>query len=72
MFVQISRVYVYGHIITVHGHNNNDGLVQERRNFIDIYIYMYIYIYIYQMDCVCQRYHKECSTRTCADECYNC
>ena len=32
----------------------------------------YIYIYIYQMDCVCQRYHKECSTRTCADDCYNC
>ena len=31
-----------------------------------------IYIYIYQMDCVCQRYHKECSTRTCADDCYNC
>ena len=35
-------------------------------------IYIYIYIYIYQMDCVCQRYHKECSTRTCADDCYNC
>ena len=34
---------------------------------------MNIYIlYIYQMDCVCQRYHKECSTRTCADDCYNC
>ena len=31
-----------------------------------------IYIYIYQMDCVCQRCHKECSTRTCADDCYNC
>ena len=30
-----------------------------------------LYIYIYQMDCVCQRYHKECSTRTCADDCYN-
>ena len=30
----------------------------------------HIYIYIYQMDCVCQRYHKECSTRTCADDCY--
>ena len=30
------------------------------------------YIYIYQMDCVCQRYHTECSTRTCADDCYNC
>ena len=30
-----------------------------------------VYIYIYQMDCVCQRYHKECSTRTCADDCYN-
>ena len=26
--------------------------------------YKHIYIYIYQMDCVCQRYHKECSTRT--------
>ena len=25
--------------------------------------YIYIYFYIYQMDCVCQRYHKECSTR---------
>ena len=47
-----------------------------------IYIYIYthiytyththIYIYIYQMDYVCQRYHKECSTRTCADDCYNC
>ena len=24
------------------------------------------------MDCVCQCYHKECSTRTCADDCYNC
>ena len=24
--------------------------------------YIYIYIYIYQMDCVCQRYHKECPT----------
>ena len=41
---------------------------------IDTYqcIYMYMYIHIYQMDCVCQRYHKECSTRTCADDCYNC
>ena len=36
------------------------------------YVYIYIYIYIYKMDCVCQRYHKECSTRTCADDCYNC
>ena len=35
-------------------------------------LYIYIYIYIYQMDCVCQRCHKECSTRTCADDCYNC
>ena len=35
-------------------------------------IYTYIYIYIYQMDCVCQRYHKECFIRTCADDCYNC
>ena len=34
--------------------------------------YIYIYKYIYQMVCVCQRYHKECSTRTCADDCYNC
>ena len=24
------------------------------------------------MDCVCQCYHKECSTRTCADDWYNC
>ena len=32
---------------------------------------IYIYIDIYQMDCVCQRYHKECSTRTCADDCKN-
>ena len=31
-----------------------------------------LYINIYQMDCICQRYHKECSTRTCADDCYNC
>ena len=37
-----------------------------------MYIYMYMYIYIYKMDCVCQRYHKECSTRTCTDDCYNC
>ena len=35
-------------------------------------LYLYVYIYIYQMDCVCQRYHKECSTRTYADDCYNC
>ena len=38
----------------------------------DITAKMALYIYIYQMDCVCQRYHKECSTRTCADDCYNC
>ena len=24
------------------------------------------------MDCVCQRYHKECSIRTCADDSYYC
>ena len=24
------------------------------------------------MDCVCQRYHKDCPTRTCADDCYKC
>ena len=30
------------------------------------------HIYIYQMDRVCQCYHKECSTCTCADDCYNC
>ena len=24
------------------------------------------------MDCVCQRCHKECSTRTCPDHCYCC
>ena len=39
---------------------------------LSLSIYIYIYIYIYQMDCVCQRYHKECSTRTCADDCYDC
>ena len=35
-------------------------------------IYIYIYIYTYQMDCVCQRCHKECSTSTCADDYYCC
>ena len=39
--------------------------------FISIHAY-YIYIYIYHMDCLCQRYHKECSTRTCADDCCHC
>ena len=34
--------------------------------------YHYIYIYIYKMDCVCQRCHKECSTRTCAGDYYYC
>ena len=29
------------------------------------------YIYMYQMDCVCQHFHKECSTRTCPDDCHN-
>ena len=29
-------------------------------------------IYIYQLECICQRNHKECSTRTCADDCYYC
>ena len=24
--------------------------------------YIYKYIYKYKMDCICQRYHKECST----------
>ena len=33
---------------------------------------MCIYVYIYISNCVCQHYHKECSTRTCADDCYNC
>ena len=33
---------------------------------------LHFIIYIYIIDCVCQRYHKECSTRTCADDCYNC
>ena len=28
-------------------------------------------IWSYKMDCVCQRYRKECSTRTCVDDCYN-
>ena len=37
-----------------------------------VFLQIYIYIYMYKMDCVCQRYHKECSTRTCADDCYNC
>ena len=43
-------------------------------NFIELQGHgcIYIYIYIYQMDCVCQRYNEECSTRTCADDCYNC
>ena len=31
-----------------------------------------VLIYIYQMDCVCQRCHKECSTRTCTDDYYYC
>ena len=31
--------------------------------------YIYIYKHIYIMDCVCQRYHKECSARTCVDDC---
>ena len=34
--------------------------------------FIYIYICIYIMDYVCQRYHKECSTRTCAGDCYHC
>ena len=42
------------------------------RNMVIAACKHYIYIYIYQMDCVCQRYHKECLTRTCADDCYNC
>ena len=29
-------------------------------------------IQLYIMDCVCQRCHKECSTRTCADDYYYC
>ena len=38
-----------------------------------VYIYIFIYyIYIHIMDCVCQRYQEECSTRTCADDCYDC
>ena len=37
-----------------------------------LYIYICIYIFIYKMDCVCQRYHKECCKRTRADDCYNC
>ena len=41
-------------------------------DYIYIYIYICMYIYLYQMDCVCQRYHIECLTRTCADDCYNC
>ena len=43
--------------------------------YLSIYlsIYIFIYIHIYQMDCVCQRYHKECSTHSkCVDDCYNC
>ena len=50
------------------------GCYVNRRNQCDFSTLhrLYIYIYIYQMDCACQRYHKECSTRTCADDCYNC
>ena len=50
------------------------AMCMKRRRGIGVYIYIYIHIHIYtyKMDCVCQRYHQECSTRTCADDCYNC
>ena len=51
--------------------NNNNNIYIYTYTYIHTYICIYIiYIYI-SMDCVCQRYHKECSTRTCADDCYN-
>ena len=37
-----------------------------------VYVYICIYMYICQMDCVCQRCHKERSTHTCADDYYCC
>ena len=54
----ISIIYMNNLYIYIHIH-------------IHIYIYTHTHIYIYKMDCVCQRYHKECSTRTCAVDCYN-
>ena len=46
--------------------------LMQRSTLVVTMCIIYIYIYIYIMDCVCQRNHKECSTRTCADDCYNC
>ena len=36
-------------------------VIRKLTYYICMYVYIYIYIYVYQMDCVCQRYHKECS-----------
>ena len=52
-------------------HKLTKNLYTLTRNLY-IYIHTHKYIYIHQMDCVCQRYHTECSPRTCAYDCYYC